>query len=79
MRRTFPEVIYAEGKSPEQVLKIAESIDQFSEIVLIFGLGAQLDLYINSNFGRKSVKHQGRRVTNKEDIQAKKLHHLLLP
>ena len=35
MRRTFPEVIYSEGKSPKQVLKIAESIHQFSEIVLI--------------------------------------------
>ena len=55
----------------DDIEKLLLNIKQL-KIVLIFGLGAQLDLYINSNFGRKSVKHQGRRVTNKEDIQAMK-------
>ncbi|MBM31430.1 MAG: 1-(5-phosphoribosyl)-5-amino-4-imidazole-carboxylate carboxylase [Chloroflexi bacterium] len=35
IRRSFPEVIFAEGKTPNQVLKIADSIHEFSKIVLI--------------------------------------------
>ena len=40
------------------------------KIVIVFGLGMQLDKYILKNYKRESIKHQGRRVTNKEDIQA---------
>ena len=34
-RRSFPEVIFAEGKTPSQVLKIAKSIHENSQIALI--------------------------------------------
>ena len=51
------------------IKKLLSNIKQL-KIILIFGLGSQLDHYIHTNYGRKSIKHHGRRVTNTEDIQA---------
>lgn len=35
MRRKFPEVIYGEGKTPQQILKIAKKILDYSSLLLI--------------------------------------------
>ena len=51
------------------IKKLLSNIKQL-KIILIFGLGSQLDHYIHTNYSRKSIKHHGRRVTNTEDIQA---------
>ena len=40
------------------------------KIVLIFGCGFQLDSYVFKSFGKKPIKHNGRRITDKKDIEA---------
>ena len=53
----------------EDIKEIISNIKQL-KIVVIFGLGYQLDNYILSNFNKKSIKHNGRRVTNNNEINA---------
>ena len=53
----------------EDIKEIISNIKQI-KIVVIFGLGYQLDNYILSNFNKKSIKHNGRRVTNNNEINA---------
>ena len=50
IRRSFPEVIFAEGKTPDQVLKIAESIHEFSQIALITRAKEKYYSLISSKF-----------------------------
>jgi len=53
LRREFPEVIYGEGKTPQQILEIAKKILNYSSILLI--TRADIEIY---NLLKKKIKNK---------------------
>lgn len=60
LRKNFPEVIYGEGKTPEQVVAIAEKIVQHSRRVLVTRIGEAHARLFRRKF-RKSIHHEAAR------------------
>jgi hypothetical protein len=66
LRKNFPEVIYGEGKTPRQVLAIAERILRHEKRVLVTRIGREHARLVRRKF-RRAVYHQTARCLTLDD------------
>jgi len=79
LRTGMPEVIYCEGKTPDQILKIIKKIHQGGSDILATRLTPELYKKIKSKLPRKAVYNpQGRTLVVQEKPHSKKIGNITL-
>jgi len=73
MRREFPEVIYGEGKTPQQILEIAKKILNYSSILLITRTDIKVYNLLKKQINKVKLNFRSNIIYTQMDIPEDKL------